>query len=176
MNNLTCITAATAQPISLAQVKQHLRIWHDDDDAYLTALCAAACATIEGPTGIGLAVLDSTWLQTMDSTVTSTVMIDLTPVQSVEKIETQDSQGSWTVVDPAHYRVNTDQRPALVSPVTSWPVHNAMRVTFKAGYRAVPADLIAALLLTVGYLYDNRAEDAPAPRAIDAILNRYRAA
>lgn len=174
MNNLTCITAATAQPISLAQAKQHLRIWHDDDDAYLTALVAAAVATIEGPTGIGLALMDSTWLQTMDSTVTSTVMIDLTPVKSVEKVETQDSLGAWTVVDPSRYRVNTDQRPALLSPVTSWPVHSAMRITFKAGYSDVPADLIAALLLIAGYLYENRAEDAPTPRAIDAILARYR--
>lgn len=176
MNNLTCITAATAQPISLAQAKQHLRIWHDDDDAYLTALIAAACATIEGPTGIGLALLDSTWLQTIASTGTGTVMIDLTPVQSVEKIEAQDSQGVWSEVDPLRYRVNADQRPALVTPSGSWPAHSALRITFKAGYADVPADLIAALLLTVGYLYENRAEDAPAPRAIDAILNRYRAA
>lgn len=177
MNNLVRVTEPINQPITLAHAKAHLNVWHADDDTLITALIGAAVASVEGPTGIGVALITQTWMQTLSRPVAGTVHIDLSPVQTVIKVEIQ-SDGEWSDVAPSAYRVETGQRPALVTPVGCWPAHEAMRITFEAGFgdeaEDVPVDLIAAMLLTVGYLYENRAEDAPAPRAVEAILARYR--
>lgn len=177
MNNLVRTVAPTVAPVDLNRVKAHLNIWHNDDDTLLAGILAAAIASVEGPTGIGIALTTQTWAMTVAQTVRGPLYLDLGPVQSVTSVEVQNA-GEWTVLDGSAYRVMTGMRPAQVTPVNCWPCHEAIRVTFKTGFgdaaENVPADLVAAILLTVGYLYENRAEDAPAARAVEAILARYR--
>lgn len=58
---LTIITAATVEPITLAQAKAHLRVAHDGDDALITAIIAAAREAVELETGRALAVASYEW-------------------------------------------------------------------------------------------------------------------
>ena len=176
MNNLTRISAPTVSPVPLADLKAHLRIWHDEDDAYLILLLNAAIAMIDGPTGIGLAMVTQTWRQLHATRMAGEIVLPLGPVQSVEKVElltdrTWSETESWTLTN--------DQRPALLNPLGSWSDHEQIRVTFKAGFSddasGVPEDLKAAILLIVTHLYEHRGDtDQAMPPAVEAILSRYR--
>ena len=60
-------TAPTVKPLSLAELRTHLRLeTADETDAYLTQLLDAAIAQVDGPSGVGYAMLAQTWQMRMD--------------------------------------------------------------------------------------------------------------
>ncbi len=181
MNNLKRLTTSNTPVVDLELIKRQAHIWSNDDDAFLDHLIKAAVASIEGPQGIGIALLSSNWLQHHSGCQHGPVWLPLAPVSTVTKVETCLS-GTWTDVDPTGYRVTTGIRPAKVEPVTAWPAHDALRVTFTAGFGAaasdVPADLVAAIFMLVTHWFENRApldgQGVEMPFAVTSILNRYR--
>lgn len=50
--NLTRVTPPDEDFIQLSELKSHLRVYHDDDDAYINGLYLAAMAHIDGPRGV----------------------------------------------------------------------------------------------------------------------------
>lgn len=165
------IKAPTDTVISLAEAKDHLRVFHDDDDALIASLIAAATDFIEGPNGSGIALLKQDWVLTLDG-ASRVIDIDLTPVTAVASI-TVDGE----TVDPATYAVEVHTRPTTISLAASLP--GAVKVYFTAGYGAdpdaVPELLKQAVKLLVGHYYIHRGDaDADVPMAVTTILRRYR--
>jgi len=181
MNNISRISASSALPVSVDLAKKHARIWTTDDDDYLAHLINAAVATVEGPNGIGMALLTSEWRQHHGTPQTGPLSLPLAPVQSVTKVEVMNA-GIWADVDSDAYRATTDIRPALAEPVTSWPAHEQIRVTFKSGFGntadTIPADLQAAIYMLITHWYENRApldgSGNEMPFAVTSILDRWR--
>lgn len=172
------VTQPVTSIVSLGQAKAHLRVSHDTDDTYITALIDTATAFIEGPNGAGIAVLPAQWRITMDH-LPRAFDIDLCPVQSLDSI-TVDG----VTISSDLYTADLDSVPARVVgsyiPQVRTDV-GKVKVTFTAGYNDVPADLMHCALLLIGHLYENR-EAASAgvavtevPFAVEAILSRYRA-
>ena len=63
----TLVTAPVSTPVDLADLKAHLRVDHDDDDATLAALMASAVAHLDGWTGVlGRAIMPQEWAVTLD--------------------------------------------------------------------------------------------------------------
>ena len=50
-------TPPAAYPISVSEVKSHLRVDHDDEDAEIEQSLKAAIRRIDGPNGIGYALV-----------------------------------------------------------------------------------------------------------------------
>lgn len=59
-------TAATVEPITLAQAKAHLRVSHDGDDSLITAIIPAAREIVELETGRALAIASYEWTPDCD--------------------------------------------------------------------------------------------------------------
>lgn len=56
------ITAPTAQPVSLGEMKAHLRVVHNDDDTDLSARLASAVSHLDGWGGtLGRCIMSQTW-------------------------------------------------------------------------------------------------------------------
>lgn len=56
------ITAPTAQPVTLAEMKAHLRVAHDDDDTDIAARIASVTAHLDGWGGVlGRCLMPQTW-------------------------------------------------------------------------------------------------------------------
>lgn len=56
------ITAAVAEPVSLAEIKAYCAVDHDDDDAMLAGLITAAVAHLDGYSGVlGRAIMEQVW-------------------------------------------------------------------------------------------------------------------
>lgn len=171
---LRLITAPTVQPLTLAEVKEHCRVNHSYDDATLQLYLEAATAYVDGPEGfLGRALVTQTWELVLDEFPENEIKIPLPPLQSVTSVTYDDASGIEQVVDSDDYTVDAVSEPGWVLPESSgaWPATfegiNAVRIRFVAGYaptedsppdlRAnVPFSIKAAILLTIGSLYEHR--------------------
>ena len=177
-------TVAPSSPvITLAQAKRHCRVDHNDDDADITELVEVATAAIEGPNGIGIALMPQTWRMSLDY-FPCEIKIPLGPVTAISSIGYTDADGDPATV--ASWRADLDTSPVRIWPArdTAWPAitcePGAVKVVFTCGFASVPSDLKAALKLLVSHFYEHReavTTDLKAidlPMGVDAILNRYR--
>lgn len=172
--SLRLITAPSVEPLSLAEVKEHLRVSSTDEDTKIAMCIAAARSHVEGPYGfLGRALVTQTWELVLDTFPTNEIKIPLPPLQSVSSIKYDDAAGDEQTVDTADYSVDDVSQPGWVVPSTSgWPTTfegvNAVRVRFVAGYDAddsvsppdltanIPADIKAAMLLHIGSMFEHR--------------------
>lgn len=177
-SRLVRTVAPAVKALGLEDAKTHLRVDGEDSDARIQSLIDAVIAEVEGPRGVGLAMIAQTWRLSLDG-FPEVIELPLGPVISVTSVTYVDAAGTTQTLSPGLYQVSTASRPATVRPAygLSWPTARldvgAVEVTFQAGYGAtsdaLPPDLRSALRLLVQH-YD----DAAPRDAADRILNRYR--
>lgn len=184
---LTRASAPAATVVSSDEAKAHLRVEHTADDTYIAALIGAAEAMIDGPSGIGVAMVTQTWAMALDGFLPLPLYLPLWPVQAVTGITYVDQDGQPQTVDPQLYQF-AKGNPAVIdlAPGAALPAVrrqlNAATVTFVAGFgdtaADVPADLRHAALLMIGHLYENReavgAIRHELPLGYAALTERYR--
>jgi uncharacterized phiE125 gp8 family phage protein len=181
-------TAATAEPVSLDDLKDHLRITGNDEDLYLSGIISAARSIVETRTRRQL--FTATWLLKMDSfadcrhTDGWTIRLEKVPVASVTSIVYLDTGGTSTTLSSSLYTTDLFSEPPRITPAYSqtWPstrnIVNAVTVQFVAGAAAaaVPVEAKHAIKLLCGLMYENReaALDinmVKLPMALDALLS-----
>ncbi len=188
-DRIRAVAAAAGDPITLAEAKAHLRVDEADEDDLVTRLIGAAVAKVEGPRGLGLAIMERQWALSLH-TFPRSIVLPLGPVKAVNTITYVDPAGAQQTLDPADYHADLKGEPAEIEPAfgKSWPAtrnqRGAVTVTFTAGYSdaaTVPDDLKTALLMTVAHLFENRetvhlgSGVTEIPDTAKAILERYRA-
>jgi len=150
---LTRIAAPEADPVSLAEVREQVRINSVDEDAVIARMIAAAVGRCDGPDGmIGRALITQTWRLTLDA-FPAEIEIPLPPLQSVSSIIYLDGGGAEQTLSASVYQVIGvgGRDPARIHPAygESWPATRAqpeaVAVTFVAGYGAGAADVPAAI-------------------------------
>jgi len=172
-------------PISLAEAKAHLRVLHDDDDAYITALIDAATQHLEGRDGIvGRALVTQSWEYRIDCfPACGRIELPLPPLQSVASVTYVDQDGALQTLSTDVYMAETSTIVGMIRlkydqqwPSTRYEPY-AVRIAFTAGYGAagaVPETLKSAIKLLVGHWYLRRdmGEDIPrgAPFAVEALI------
>ncbi|NBB38672.1 head-tail connector protein [Sphingobium yanoikuyae] len=176
------IAAPTIPVLTVDDVKRHLNIAHSDEDTLIEVLIDVAAEVIDGPNGIGLALLPQQWRLSLDR-LDSVISLPLHPVQSVQSVTVYPD--GWTggiIIEPESYHLDTDQRPARIifdTKVAGW--NAPMKIEFTAGYPApadVPADLKHVIRLLVGHYYMHREATSEAaineiPMAVASILQRH---
>lgn len=165
------LTPPTVEPVTLAEVKQHLRLMPDqtDDDLYLMGLVAAARRLIERRLGIALVATQfrSKW----DA---GAVVLPLVAPVLVHPDYPRDVFVDDSAIDPGDYELDADSSEIELDAAASGEVV----VTYWAGVypgQPIAPQLRAALLLYVAHLYANReaaSTDAPAevPMAFETLL------
>jgi len=165
--------APAAEPLLLADVKLHLRVEHNADDALITALIQAAREQAEDYTG--RALITQTWALT-DDAPTDPLLLPRWPALSIVSV-TDDA-----VATSAYTSYLGDE--AQLVPTSGWG--GTVIVTYTAGYgaagSAVPAALKQWMLLQIGQWYENREGVAVVGAAsvpqrlpfVDALLSPYR--
>ena len=156
------ITAPAAEPVTLDQVKAHLRIDADitDFDTTLAALISAARSQAEHRTGRRFGV--QTWEHVMDVFPAGPIILPAPPVTAVVSIKYDDPAGAEQTLALADYRARTAGEPAVLRPVTAWPAslgeEGAVRIRYTCGLTSAdprwPA-LQAWMLLAIGAWHAN---------------------
>jgi uncharacterized phiE125 gp8 family phage protein len=168
---LTRVIAPTDEPLTLDEVREHLRIVGTDQDNYLARLIAAARSRAERITK--RALITQTWRVTLDE-FPEWFDIPKAPLQSVLTINYLDGDGATVAlydssspqVGIADFVIDTQSDPArvLLAYGITWPAPvvqaNAVSLTFEAGYgdhaEDVPEDLRLAMLLMIGHWFEHR--------------------
>ena len=162
---LVTVTAASQEPVTLAEVKDHLVIDHGDDDSYLSTLVTTVVAYLESVQDRGL--VSTTYDLKLDRFPSGGGVIELprAPLSSVTSVKYQDTDDVETTLSSSLYTVDTASTPGRLQPAydESWPstrghVHD-VTVRFVAGY-GDPADVPRPhrheILLRVADLYEHR--------------------
>lgn len=167
------ITAPAAEPVTLADLKEHARVDGSDEDDYLTALIVAARELVERNTGRCL--ITQTWRLTLDNwpgsgrdawwdglregpitmLTSDAAWVDLckAPILGITSVVTKDEDDAETTWASTNYYLA--KQPNGYGRLTrksgqTWPTlgvraASAIEVTFTAGYGANATDVPSAL-------------------------------
>ena len=151
-------------PVDVDTIKQRLDIVRTDQNDMLLDFIKGAVARIDGPVGIGVAMMQQTWRKSLDA-FPALIELPGAPITGVTAIKYFDAGGVEQTLPEADYHVDLGREPVRVQPAAgaSWPatgnLNGAVVVEYQLGEADpanVPPDLIDAVCLLVGHRYENR--------------------
>ncbi len=164
--------APAAEPVTLAEVKAHLRLAHASEDELLGGLIRAAREDVERATG--MALIDQSWRLALDAWPSQAcVPIARHPVREILSVTVYGSEGEASLIDPAGYQLDMLSRPARLHFETRpapLRVLNGIEIDFSAGFGEagtdVPDLLKRAILVLVAHWYEFRASYGAADQPV----------
>lgn len=168
---ITETVAPTIEPISLAEMKVHVREDYNDNDTILNAMIKAARVWVEKE--YQLSLVQRTYRADVEG-FAGRFRLPNPPLSSITSIYyyTPDSPQALTLLDASFYRADLgrseiyiDASSATIPSVASR--HDAVQITYVAGYEPstdspqdltenVPAAVRAAIKLQAADLFENR--------------------
>lgn len=184
---LSLVSGPTAEPVTLAEAKLHVRDDQAENDSLLQSLIVAARQHVEAVTG--RALMTQTWDVMLDGFPSGSIWVPKAPLISVTSVSYLDTAGAtqvwgtgnYTVSAPTHDRAQQGRispNYGVCYPATQ-SVPNAVTVRVVAGYGSaarVPEAIKAAMKLLIGHWYGSReaviyGQTAVAiPAGVDALL------
>lgn len=164
-------TQPATEPITLTDVKNHLKIDYTDDDDLLAVIIQAVREFVESYTG--RALMTKTVQEYFDMFPCSTdtnprggIEIRFAPLQSLTFVKYKDSDGTeQTLTVNTDYTLDNISEPPRIFPSygKSWPTTrdepNAVWIEYVGGYSAasdVPAVIKQCILLMIAKMYEQR--------------------
>ncbi len=179
MNEPLVVTAPADTPVSLAEVKAHLRVDDDTEDALVTAMIAGAVGTAEFY--LGRSLITQTLRLAFDrwpeeaagpwSSGPRIIELARPPVQSIAAVTVYDEDDQATVVDTDVYRLangSNDRARLVLRQGQSWPTGvratDAVEIDYLAGYgdagTDVPEPIRQGLLALIAFWFEHREGEA----------------
>ena len=162
-----CVVKPIIEPLSLAEIKSHLRVDDSSDDEMLSTIIQVAREQVEDITR--RALLTSTWdFVIQEWPVENYIKLPYGNLQSVTSVKWKDTDGTETTLTAGtDYLVETNGENVgrVVLPYgESWPSDtlypsNPITIRFVCGWTAaslIPAKIKAACKLIAGDIYQNR--------------------
>ena len=176
------------EPVSLAEVKAHLRLDGTAEDALLASLILTSRLHIES--ALGLALISHDWSLKIDAWPSDRVVIaPIRPLQEVTAIRVTGRGNSISELplrECSHRSGTSFPRIVLAGPVAlpqPGSAVNSIEIAFRAGFgdtpSSVPAPIRHALLLLVSHWYEHRdpieigTAEARIPAAVSALLEPF---
>lgn len=177
------------EPVSLAQMKAHLRVEDEAEDGLIEALIVAARVHVESLTS--RALLAQTWRVVLDGWPASgAIRLPVSPMITLTEIRGYDADGGEHQIGTAQFLSDGQASPArLICPATveGAPVlreRMGIEIDYVAGFGTapedVPADLVQSLKTLAAYWYENRdsvlvsGAGAAVPAGFERLVSAYR--
>lgn len=180
------ITPPASEPLSLEEVKAHIRVTHDHEDTLITEIINAARHHTEFASGEKF--ITQAWRQ-YESCLPQdrTISLRLRPVQSIQTVTVFDRAGQPMVLADIDYsllRTSEGQCVVFADHVALESAANGVELDLIVGMGDlgidVPPVLKRAILLLVAHWYEFRGAISPSdqpvsmPSGYDALLAPYR--
>ena len=184
MAGLIVSTEPTAEPLSLQEVKEYLRVEDATDERVVQPLITAARQFAESH--MNRALMQQTFTLTLDAVVDQNeplyegmrtapdinyyknyIVLPKSPVQSVTSVKTYDDSDTATTMAATKYYVDTAREPGRIvlrtgeTFPTALRVANAIEVIYVAGYTsafAIPEPIRLGMLQHIAYMYEHRGD------------------
>jgi len=180
------IAPPAAEPLTLADVKMHLRLDGSAEDTLLTGLIAAARAYLEATAGLAL-ITQTLRVYLDDWPAGSMIQLPIAPLQGLESVTVYDAAGDPLAVPLTGHMLDSAASPARLflatQPPTSRPI-NGIEIDVVAGFgntgAEVPDTLKRAMLMHVALMYELRGAVSPemqpaaVPAGYDRLVAPYR--
>ncbi len=176
------LTLPAVEPLTLGEIRAHLKLDTEDEDALLSALAIVAREHLERETGLVLAARDFRFCLD-DWPADGIVKIPRGPVRAISLVTVYDGEGEPQVVDLAGHLLDGVARPArlwLPAPPEPGRAMNGIEIEFSAGFGEsgadVPETLRRAMLLHVAAMFATRgvvgpeAQPAVVPPGYDRLI------
>lgn len=174
------------EPVSLSEMKAHLRVDSTVDDAYITSLITSARRHCEEYAWRSFCT--QTWTMTLDAFPSGVIELPRGRVQSVV-VQYYDEDGELQTLDAEEYVTSFSDARSRIAPISggSWPETEdrigAVLIEVTGGYgdaSDVPEPIKSAIKLHAGHLYANREDVVTGtiatklPVGVERILDPYR--
>ncbi|MGH1350002.1 MAG: head-tail connector protein [Methyloligellaceae bacterium] len=152
------------EPLTVAEIKTFLRVDNDDEDILISSLITAGRIHIEQKINRKLITQSWSWYLSRWPDKPE-LTLPLSPVQSVDAIQTYDAEGMPTTWPAENYQTDIYSDAAkIISKNTGWPnpenTVNGIEIQITAGYGNNPSDIPEpvrqALRLMVAHWFENR--------------------
>lgn len=164
---LKIFAAPTTLPVSLADVKAHLRVDTTDENDHIQTLIEAVTSQLDGFTGtMGRCLSPQTWDLYLDAFPCGddAIRLPFPSLIGVTWVKYTNTAGAWTTISTDDYELDLISPDGWIVPVAAvgWPTDvldsfNVVWVRFQAGYAdGVPAAIKHAIKLMVADLYEHR--------------------
>lgn len=200
---LGVLTPPAVEPLTVEQVRRHIRVFTDDEDDLIAAYLEAARTTVEQFLGRALITQTLRWVSARvqppgqfplfpftayilplwfpyGEIFRRPVELPRSPVSHVVSVSTGQWGDADTVLDASQYFADTSTEPARLRLLhgTAPFESDHVAVNFVAGYgapAAVPAPIKLAILMLTAFYYENRGDaGGEMPDAARALLWPYR--
>ncbi len=139
---IALITPPALEPLSLGEVKTHLRVDHDHEDALIADTLKAARQYVEFASGQRL--MTQMWRVYSDAPPQGpSIRLPLGPVQRVDAVTCYDGNGTAQALDPSAYRLDRSEPVALelVANRSATQATNGMEIDVVVGYGDLGIDV-----------------------------------
>lgn len=174
--SVSLLAAPAIEPVSLADLKAHVRVTGPDEDVGLLAMTVAARATVERLAHRYL--ITQSWRAHFDAIpADGRLELPFFPVQSVIAVRTLSVTGAATVVPASAYVVDAASEPARLQfldapPQPGRPIAG-VEVDAVVGYGltadTVPPPLRQAVLILAARWYERRGDGSGSPDLPDEV-------
>lgn len=170
-------SASFNEPVTIAELRKHLRIEHNEEDSYLSMLIGAARASAENY--IDGVIADRAFVASLDD-FEPEVTLPIRPVSvetvNVSYIDEQGDSQALVAYDHSQSLYRTTLRPAYDA---DWPEveqgFDKVTINFTAGFSAffgeMPKDVKHAILMIAGTLYDQREDHTAQVKLYDVPMS-----
>lgn len=183
--SLVQTTPPALEPVSLAEVKAHLRIDTSSEDLLLATLIATARQHIER--ALGMALISQSWSLFLDRWpgLAQPLALPLTPVLQLNAVRFYGADGTISTRGPSEFQLDPGPPPRVArlsggSAPVALRTLAAIEIAFVAGFGALPSNVPQALrhglLQLVAHLQTHRGlePDDSLPPAIADLLSPWR--
>jgi hypothetical protein len=199
MAGIKVTTAPTAEPLSLQEVKEYLRVDDATDERVVQPLIIAARQFAEEH--MNRALMQQTFTLMLDAVIDQDqplyegmrtapdlnyyknyIVLPKSPVQSVTSVKTFNDSDEATTMAATKYYVDTQREPAKIvlrtgeTFPTALRVANAIEVIYVAGYTSaftIPEPIRLGMLQHIAYMYEHRGDMYEAQGAPSLMKSLY---
>lgn len=167
----------TGAPVTLAEYKNHLRIMHNEQDAYLQKLLDMAAGHVSDM--INFVFLPSVYA--MKAQNWADFIFPIAPINSITQIKYIDPAGVEQTLAPEYYEFiqrwpsNKDGYKVKTPPALNLDKAQPVTITVNAGSTTTPPAIQAAILLIAARLFESPADPVYEMKTLaDRLLKPYK--